>query len=221
MKKGEVIDQILFDLYPEGRSTDDKIDERDVRPILDQKANYLAKAGWFANMQFGYPGMDNAYLATFKNIEVKEDKDMNEYYIELPGTPVQLPQQRGLDLVAPMKQRANAMKIVQPNFAANFKNLPAGKAILAKGQSAGYMEKQPDGKTHVRFVEKPTFTKAFVRMGIVDTSALNDDAEYPVAPDQLSELITAVVDQLRPRLGMPVDKAVNATEENRVSPIIK
>lgn len=217
MTKAEVIEQVLSILYPEGRSTDDKIDERDVRPVLDQRANYLAKAGWFANMNSGYKGIDTAYLATFKNLEVKLDQDMNEHYIELPATPIQLPQQRGLDLVAPMKQRGNAMKIVQQNFAANFKNLHAGKAITANA-SAGYMEKQPDGKTHVRFIEKPNFTRAFVRMGIVDTSALNDDAEYPVAPDMLGELVLAVANDLKPRLGMPVDTAVNATQEQRISP---
>ncbi len=218
MKKGEVIAQILNDLYPEGQSTDDKIDARDVRPILDQKANYLAKACWFANMEFGFKEVDSAYQATFTNIPVQLDQDMNEYYLELPAAPIALPNDRGISAIAPMKQRQNLVKLVPQNFAANYKNLHAGKAIFGKGNTVGFVEKQPNGKTHIRFAEKPTWAKAFVRMGIVDTSALDDNADYPVAADRLGELITSVVNDLKPRLGMPVDKAVNGTEENRVSP---
>src|SRR5690349_17815467 len=79
-------EQILLNLQDSNRNRDEKIDVREIYPIMDNQVNQLAKLGFFENWKLGFGGIDDLYTTTFEWVVVTDPANSGPSYFSLPVT---------------------------------------------------------------------------------------------------------------------------------------
>lgn len=109
-------------------SNDAKFSIDDVMLMVDQAVNFYVKSSLFEGWSSGEGFEPSQFIVTFNNVPVKHDKDRNQDYIELPAKYIDLPKNRGLWSIGPMKHPAQTFVPVTMN------------SLLFQTRSAPYLQ---------------------------------------------------------------------------------
>lgn len=179
------------------KTKDSKLSTKYIQTEIIQIANSLIKLEHYQKMNRGERDVDALRIATYRDLEVKDDDIYGRNYIELPAYPENLPDGVGIQQVKPQTGNPTddrAMVIIMPNEVEIFGELLFGMEIL-KDQFCA----QPD-RDKIFFTSKNDETlidagidKVELQMVIIDPAQLDEDDRFPVSPAQEIEIIKSVL----------------------------
>lgn len=124
------------------------------------------------------------YIAQFRNLAVKEDVDMKEYYVDIPSSYLSLPNNKGIHQVSGMKNSKQPF-IISSN----------GSIGIYDGLPASFLENRiecyPEGlKLYFNCdIRKHGVTKVLLKIVIGTPSELSLDDPIPLSPSEEKETV--------------------------------
>ena len=101
--KKQLAEQILRLLSAGNYTNDQEIDIRELILHVSQVLASVVRVRYFQNKAEGDDYINGSYIYTFKNVEVKEDKDLNQFYAEIPASTMDLPNDAAIHFVGYMQ----------------------------------------------------------------------------------------------------------------------
>lgn len=196
--------QIMDDLSGGGRTTDSKLDEREVILKIRQTLNEVMALKYFEKYNDGDRSPISMYISTYK-LTLQNDNDLNRAYITLPEFNATLPYNRGLHRMW-LKSDPDQKGIVLSHH-------PSIGGRLRAGNVPGVIYAYQEGFTVVlRNVSvEPGSPETVVTQIIIagpDSIGINDP--LPIVPEQQSEVIKRIMAFYRP---LPQDLAINGNKD--------
>jgi hypothetical protein len=155
--------------------------------IVDDIINSLARQNYFQNWKLTMAGLDECFITTWEGdagIDVV-DPEEDQSYIELPATPVALPMNNGVQEVWPQNFEYGSVRLRQHSEIRRTRNLMSGNM---QGELGGCLV-----GTKFKFdqtdVGKNFSQKMNLRLAVKDSTAIAENAPFPVAADLLEEII--------------------------------
>lgn len=85
------------------RNSDNKLDKREVRVLVNECVAVIAKKNAYENAKIdGVICVDGQFISTYENIPIEFNKETNEWFSILPTPVVGLPSKSGVQSVSPM-----------------------------------------------------------------------------------------------------------------------
>lgn len=177
-----------------GRPTSDiHIDRREISRQMRAIASELIRGRWFEMKNTGEINeLGHIYLATFNGVEVKEDEDTDEFYIDLPAIPENLPDGTGIQNIQPeTKTPEKNVPMIPIPMNANIilSQLPVGALENHFGfmwrRTRAYFTEQ-NGRT----VGQEKIEKVMVQMITVGPEDVDDYSPFPIPSDLIPMLLT-------------------------------
>ncbi len=200
--KLSISEQVLRMLSSFDRSRAEQVDQREVILLIDQLANAKAKEGYFQNFKLATDkSVAPTNITTFKNVPVLLDSDTDRAYCELPTGNIQLPDDRGLVSVSPMKDLSNQFIIIRTNAIWAYNSHQAGGL---QNNVGCYQE-----GSRVYFdqnILEQEISNVLIREFVISSESISDTAPYPVNPEEQDAIITAVFQKLAGINAIPNDK---------------
>lgn len=178
----KVIDRLQND-YP---NIDFKIQPRDVFLVVDDIVNALAKTNYIENFKL-YGGIDEGFITTWdgESAMVVVDPENQPSYFTLPAIPVALPMNGGFREIWPLNYEYGAVKIRMHEDIRRTRRLMSGNM---QGELSG-CPKYPVFEFDQMEVRK-NYSETFgLRMVIKDSSAISENAPYPIAADLVEQVV--------------------------------
>lgn len=183
---------------------DQAIDIREVYVVLDRLANKYAKLGLFENMRFDDKNVSPCYLTSFPNVQIYLDAQQNICCSDLPARFIQLPHDKGIDAIFPMSNRAKTFKPVPRGFISSFRK---SKAKGLQGNDGYWVE---GAKIYYTIKYDGTAIEdVMIRLAIADSSAIAEDATYPIDPSMEQTIIMEALSYLLPNEARPQDRVAD------------
>lgn len=184
------------------RSRAEQVDERDVILLIDQFVNEKAQEDYFANLKLCKDKSPNpSNLTVFKNVEVKYDADTDRTYCDLPAAYIQLPDDKGLYSISPMKDMINQFIAIRSNALWAYGN---SQASGLQNNIGFYPEENK--AIFDRDIIALGYTEVLIREFISSSANIADDAPYPVSPEDEKYIVTEVFKLLVGVNSLPNDK---------------
>ena len=200
-------ERVLRILEKEGQSKEATYDIREVKREIDNVANSILKLEWFGNKKEGDKALRSHYLAEFTGVTIVDNSGNN--YAVIPVPYISLPMGMGIFRVAP-EQGADTGKAMIP--------LNPYDMDLLSGLPAGTFERQWSyelrrdriyfGTNNSQDLITAGVTTVSMTIVIIDPSEVADTAQYPLMPEQVSELIMKTVKFFAPSTQMYMDEPV-------------
>lgn len=198
--KRQIAQSVLGYLSNWDIQADQAVDIREVYIVLDRVSNKYAKLGLFENMQSGDKNVGASYLTTFPQVPIVYDPVQMLCYSVLPSRYLNLPFGKGIDAVWPSSERSATLKPVPRGFLSSFRNSPTKQLQGNDGYwvegNLMYYTKRYDGSGVV---------DVFIRLVISDSSAIDEDATYPIDPAMEKTIIDEVIAYFMPNEMRPQD----------------
>jgi len=179
----------LQDDYP---NLDFKIQEREVFPVVDDIVNRMAEADYFDNWKFTGQHVAEHFVTTWPEVVVTDQDNELPSYFDFPSNYVELPKNRGIDEIWPLKFRQNSddhsVIIMTHQEYRRFKSQQAGGL---QGRLGGY----PQG-TRFYFTScgvKKKYGNVGLRLVIRSAADITDTAAYPVPANKEGEVIALAI----------------------------
>jgi hypothetical protein len=203
-----VMEQLQND-YP---NQDFKIQERDVFPVLDDVVNKFAEKNYFDNWQYAGTGIDEGYITTWDSVDVVDGDNETPSYFIFPSTPADLPRNRGIDDIYPLKfqDRGRNHSVVVMSHAdyRRYTNLYAGKL---EGRLGGYRR---GNKFHFTTCGvKKKYGNMSVRLVVRDASQFSITDIYPIPSNREGEVIEAVLKFFMAKRAQPTDQVRDSKDQ--------
>lgn len=201
-------EQTLLNLQDSNRNRDEKIDVREVYPILDNIVNALAKQGFFENWKLGFGGVDDLWTTTFEWLTVTDPANSGPSYFALPATSyVTLPKNQGIQDVYFQNDFASVKKkYFSPVIITSFKDQSAYRGNMASGLQ-GRISCYP--KNGIIYFDRGNINKVYgpigLRLALRDSSQVLDNAPYPIPAEHEKTVIDQAVAFFRSRRQQPTD----------------
>ena len=138
------------------------------------------------------------YVKSYGNVPVLYDQDRDEYYSVIPGAFINLPENRGIRMVAPMQSQKDKLWYTENNNADVREELE-GQIVV--NYMSYYIE---SGKTYYRNFDS-TFTKFLFKL-VSPVSAFDDEDQLGLPATQATSVFNMLTDMLRKR---PMEKQTN------------
>lgn len=185
-------EQVIRILTAARPTSDVHIERREVSRQMRSIAAGLIRGRWFEMKNVGeVKSLGHIYLATFKGVVVKQDDDTEEYYIDLPAIPEDLPDDTGLQNIQPETDTPEKNKPMIP--------IPMNANIILSQLPVGALEKQFGfmwRRDKVYFTEQVDRTlkdegidKVTVQMITVGPEDVDDKSPFPLPSDLFNTLL--------------------------------
>lgn len=173
--KSIMAQQVIRRISGGDQPNDSQLDRREVIRVLCQIINDRVKINFFENYKLGEPGIDGAYVATYKNVAVSFDSDTNEFYSLIPAAYAALPNGRGIRQVSSMKNQKKAFIIRKSGCNSIYSNLPAGKL---EGRVGVY----PEGRKliYTTDMNKSGVKKVLIKLAVGAPDSIGENDELPL-----------------------------------------
>jgi hypothetical protein len=182
-----------------------KLDFRDIYATMDAVVNKMAKDGFFFNWKWGVAGVSEGFITTWENLEVTDPSDKLNSYFTLPLNYADLPMERGIDEIWPMKYQIEGknhsvvilnhrdVRLLENNMAGSMQGRLSGfpKGSIFEFTSCGVKKK---------------YGNMGLRLAVRDSSLISADAAYPIPADKELEMIKLCVDWFREKRAIPPNK---------------
>lgn len=209
-------EQVLNNLAGSGlRNRDERIDQREVYPVLDAIINRLAKENYLENWKAGFGALDELWITRFEWITPTDSDDEGPSTIALPATYAPLPKLQGISEVyfensfdAVTKKYFDTVLVISQSDSRSYRNNPAG-------QLQGRISCWPSGTSLVFNKANIGADYGRVGMALVIKSAfdISDQAPYPIPASAESQLIQEATDIFLKRRFTPSDKIRDAVDQ--------
>jgi len=184
-------------IFNESRPTvEEKLDRREVSKVLRTLAAEKIGLRWYKVRQTGeVKYLGGLFMATFKGVEVSEDVETGENYIDLQAMPEDLPDDTGLQGIRPETGKTDKdewMIPIPPNADMIINQLPAG----ALQHRFGFRQMQfkvffTEVRSRTLLDEKINTVE--IRMITVGPEDVADDAPFPFPNDMIVQLLKEVL----------------------------
>lgn len=197
--------QIMDDLSGGGRTTDSKLDEREVILKIRQALNEVMSLKYFEKYNEGDRSAISMYISTYK-LTLLNDNDLNRAYITLPEFNASLPYNRGLHRMW-IKSDPEQKDIV-------LSHQPGIGGRLRAGNVSGVIYAYQEGfsvilrNVSVEPGEEPETVVTQLIIAGPDSIGINDP--LPIVPEQQSEVLKRIMAFYRP---IPQDLAINGNKD--------
>ncbi len=155
------------------------IDKREIILLIRQTTNFFIRQNLFENIKVGENSINGQYLSTFKNVEVKKDTDTDLTFSTLPAKYLELPHDKGLFQISPMKNQFDDVFIpIRAGAAGLFNNSPAGKLEKRIG-----FWPEGDRVYYKQDLLKKKIDKVLIKLVIDSPEDIDINDPYPIPPD--------------------------------------
>ncbi len=185
-------ESVLNELQSGFRTSDEKIDIREVYIRLDAMVNERARAGYFANWELKLAGLDESFITTWETVIVTDLPHGQLSYLTLPTVPIDLPNNGGIIEICPKKYfRTGNNHSVVVMSRQDYRTYNNTMAASMQGRLSGY----PQGMKFIFTKDnvKKQYGDMLVRLAIRDSSFLSDTDVYPIPADKEQEIISQCV----------------------------
>jgi len=159
----------------------------------------IVRRTYFEGKSTGEPWINGSFIYTFKNVEVKKDTDLDQFFTELPATTVTLPYDMGVFQVSDMKDQAGAFKPVSAGFEAMNKGLLVGSL----GNKVGYYPE--DSRIYfVNMKDTEKSDKVLVKL-VAPLGSLGDEDNITVNDDIQQQIVIMTVELYGKMVAQPHD----------------
>lgn len=197
--------QVILLLENDFPNIDFKIDERQVFFLIDEVVNQLAKENFFENWKLTGAGVDEQYITTFSPITVTDQADGKPSYMDLPQNYAALPWNSGINEIYPLKYTSTNQPSVVVMSHVDFRRYMNNPARGMGGRLYGYLEgnRLIFGTCEVAKKNGANFA---ARLVVRDSSAIAEDAFYPLPADKEKFVIEECVKLLTIKRSQETDR---------------
>lgn len=162
-------------------------DIREISLLVGQFTAAKIKENLIAGLSFIDRGISSKYIRTFRNIEVKKDSESNEYYADIPGNYILLPNDKGVFLVAPMIRGAISFIPVKTGFGSLYE---CSDAKNLEGKTGYYVE---GDKLYFDETFNSDCGKIQMKLVVASPEDLSDDENLPIGDEDVPLIIKGVL----------------------------
>lgn len=189
--KGYLAEQVMIQHSGGQVSPDYPYDERFIIQNIEDVINELAYNDIIKGMTKYVTPKTSAYIVPFQSIAIQTETATDREYFTLPARPLNLPDNRGIFSVSPMKDLANQFIICSSNTVSAYKNSPAnylqgGVGVYPEGNKMYFKRKVLDSG----------ITEVFVRLIIGTAADIDRNAVLNIPPETQKTIIEQVMARL-------------------------
>lgn len=166
-----------------------------LQAIIESVKNVYAsqcKLSWFENKAEGINEVNGIFVYTFKNISPELDCDLNLFYIDVPSSYLNLPNEMGVNQVSFMKGQNRAFVRVGSSSWGMWTNLKSG--LLGNNQIY-FMEQaisEPNSKIYFPNMDENNKGNILLKLTVaVDTTDV--EAEINIPPNIVDNIVNAII----------------------------
>jgi len=199
--------QFIDDVSGGGKTTDSKLDEREVILKIRQILNEVMALKYFEKYQEGDRSAISMYISTY-SLTVHHDTDLNRAYIALPEFNASLPYNRGLHRMWLKSDNDQRDIVISHN--------PGISSRIKAGQVAGVNYAHQEGlKVILRNIaiepDKEPET-VITQLIIAGPDSIGKNDPLPIIPEQQSEVLKILMAFYKPT---PQDLVINGNQHER------
>ena len=206
-------EEIMLELRDQFIGRDMQLDQREILLKLDQLVNEYAKSGFLENWKLNTGnGIDDQYITEWTALAVTDPTNKMPSYVSLPAHYADLPRNQGLNQVSFTNSFSdNKKKYFDPIIITSFRELSTYRNTVGE-----YLEERiscypRNGKlVFDRGSIAATYGTVDIRLVVKDSSAIADDAPYPIPADIEKKVINELVAFYRERMAQPQDNIKDA-----------
>lgn len=206
-------EEIMLELRDQFIGRDLQIDQREILLKLDQIVNEFAKAGFLENWKLNAGnGIDDQYITEWTGLTVTDPANKMPSTVALPAHYIDLPRNQGINQVSFTNSfSATTKKYFDPVIITSFRELSTYRNTVGE-----YLEERiscyPRNGQLVfdRGNIGATYGTVDIRLVVKDSSAIADDAPYPIPADIEKKVINELVAFYRERMAQPQDNIKDA-----------
>lgn len=206
--KWSYAEEVRNALDPDFGNRDMQLDPREVLLRLDQTVNELAKLGSLENWKMNRDEfIDDTWTTTFEWLTVTDPANKAPSYVQLPATPVDLPDNRGIDQVY-FKNDFSAVKkkYFDPVIITSFRNLSEYRNTMGGELDGRIQVYVKNGYIYFdRGNVNATYGEIGLRLVVKDAGSIGDNDPYPIPADRQRMVLDSVIDFFRKKLAQPND----------------
>lgn len=203
----KIVSQIINTVGGGRQSDDSELDERLVRKFVTDAASLFIRNEILANKGQGERAISGQYIATFKNIDVSLDADLNLYYSTIPVSYMVLPNDMGVFQISEMKNQFTPFNLIRSGDISIY----SGKASLLEGNRIHCWNE----KNTIYYVDNMAdkgITKVLMKLIVSDASNINSDAVFIPA-----EMSLSIIERVMPLLGLQMRTPNDQTNDQNKS----
>lgn len=198
-------DRIIRNLQDTFPNADFRISEREIFVMIDDVVNSMARQNYMDNWKLYGAGVDESFITTWDGEQaisvVDPDEGQSPSYIELPAVPVALPKNAGIEEVWPLRYEFGSVRVMDHRDVRMTRRLMSGNL---QGELGGFRQGMKFVFNQTQ-VSKKYGNRFGARLVVKDSSALSNDAPYPIAADLEDFVINAATEKFVTRRMMPSD----------------
>lgn len=206
-------EEIMISLRDQFVGRDLQVDMREIVLKLDQLVNEFARQGWLENWKMNIGGdLDEMYLTTWDNLTVTDPTNKMPSYVTIPAHYVSLPKNQGINQVSFTNDFSVAKKkYFDPIIITSFKDQSTYRNTVGE-----YLEERIScyPKNGILYFDRgnifSTYGTISLRLVVRDSSAIADDAPYPIDAAIEKRVINELVAFYRERMAQPQDNIKDA-----------
>lgn len=210
-------EQILLAIREEFPNRDIKIDPREMILRFDSMVNEMAKVGFLENWKLGYGhAIDDMFTTTWEWLTVTDPANKAPSYVQFPANYANLPRNGGIDQVYFKNDFSSATKkYFEPVIITSFKEVSAYRNNLASNLE-GRISCYPKNNYLVfdRGQINAKYGQIGLRLVVKDSSAIDDEAPYPIPADLEKTFIDEGIKYFRERLLFPQDLVRDSVDKS-------
>ena len=206
--KNYYCERIYLSLRDQFPNRDIKIDPREMILRFDDMANEIAKTGFLSNWKSGLnTSIGDQFITEWTDLTVTDPANKAPSYVQFPANYADLPDNGGIDQVFFVNDFTVAKKkYFDPVIITTYKARSAYRSNLAANLEGRISCYPRNGYLYFdRGDINAKYGKIGMRLVVKDSSAIADDAPYPIPADLENLFIQEGVKFFRERLLFPQD----------------
>ncbi len=202
--KNKIAEQALRILSGGSPTRDSKIAIQEIMIAVEQAFAYTVKLAWFQNKNEGLSELNGTYVYTFRNQDIIQDTELNQYYTALPGSYIDLPHELGIQTVAFMPQVNKDYQPVSKGSQDDpIVRVPNGFLGLTRGLAVGALENRigyyVEGTRiyYVNMTKSNYGNKVMIKLA-VSLDGIDQDEQINIPPEVQKQIVDMVVERYAP-----------------------
>ncbi len=187
--KRQLAEQVLRRISGGDVSDGSEYDIREIIRFIEQAVNALVKSNFYASLKVGETSIGPQYISTFRSLPVEFDTELDLAYLNIPCTYLDLPDDRGVYHISPMKEQHNAFVPVRNGSATLFSHSEANNL---EGRIGYWLE-----QNRVYFnqnIAADGCDKVLLKLVVASPENCGDDDLYPIGSDLELPVIQKVLE---------------------------
>jgi len=211
--KWSYAEEVMLELRDQFIGRDMQLDQREILLKLDQLVNEYARQGFLENWKLRLgTNIDDQFVTEWTALVVTDPSNKMPSYVSLPAHYVNLPDNKGIDQVSFTNSfSATTKKYFDPVIITSFKSLSTYRNTVGEDLEGRISCYPRNGKlVFDRGNIAATYGTIDLRLVVRDSSAIADDAPYPIPADIEKKIINELVAFYRERMAQPQDNIKDA-----------